>query len=66
MLDLCVINVSQRLVITTDGRVLPITNMFDCQGEETDDADLAVSAVAGEEDCWFSFLLSNFVPTTIH
>lgn len=66
MPDLAAINVRRRLVLTKDDRVLPITDFFDCQGDPTDDAELAVSAVAGEEGCWFAFKLDDFVPAFIH
>lgn len=38
------------LVFMEDGRTLPITNMFDVDGDETDDPAMAVSVVAALPD----------------
>jgi hypothetical protein len=43
-----------RLAFLSDGREVPITNLFDAVGQETVDAALAVSFVAGKGDEWFS------------
>jgi hypothetical protein len=65
-MDVHTLNVSGRQAILTDGRVVPITNLFDACGEETDDLDEAVSFVCGEGDEWFSDLLSSFETAAIH
>lgn len=53
------VNLTQRLYIDEGGRVFPITNLFDRNGDECC-PDVAVTAVAGEGGCWFSLALSDF------
>lgn len=43
--------------IIEQGVIYPITNLFDSDGEETDDHELAVSGVAGIEGYWVSFVI---------
>lgn len=49
-----------RLALLNDGTTVPITNLFDADGDETDDPDLAVSFVAGEADRWFTGLCADY------
>jgi hypothetical protein len=55
-----------RHVVTNDGQVFPITNFYDCWGDEVDDPDEAVSCAAGKGDTWFTVDLTKFVPRTWH
>jgi LDH2 family malate/lactate/ureidoglycolate dehydrogenase len=45
------INLGRRLALTDTGEQLPITDMFDEDGDETDDPDKAVAVIikAGED-----------------
>jgi hypothetical protein len=55
------INRDQRLAVTDDGQVCQITNLFDRDGDETDNAEAAVVAVvklADEE--WLTVDLTAF------
>ena len=44
-----------------DGQQVPLTNMFDTDGEETDDPDQCDKFVAGSDATrWFVHLVSDF------
>jgi hypothetical protein len=60
MLSVLAINLGRRLVLLTDDRVMPITNLFDLNSEETDDPDQAITFVAGEGNTWFSGRVDGF------
>lgn len=47
--EVACVNRSERVAITEDGQSLPITNLFDSYGEECDNVDEAVTAVAGPD-----------------
>lgn len=49
-----------RYAVLEDGTMLPITNLFDIDGDETDDPDEAVSFVAGEGGVWVSGSCDDF------
>jgi hypothetical protein len=54
------INLDARKILLDNGAVVPITNMFDEQGHDTDDTDEAMSVVAGDdEQGWYSILLEE-------
>lgn len=59
MADVELINLDTLQVFMTDGRVLPITNMFDCNGDDCD-ADEAVCIVAGIQG--YGFLTIDLEP----
>lgn len=50
------INLRQRLALTEDQQVIPITNVLDAFGDETDNLDEAVAFVCGPtaEGHWIS------------
>ena len=48
-MEVACVNRKLRVAIMEDGQELPVTNMFDGFGEETDDVDDAVSCVAGPD-----------------
>ncbi len=56
-----------RMVITEDGQTLPITNMFDADGDECDDVDDAVTCVAGsdKDGLWLSIDFSVMEKVTL-
>ncbi len=55
------------MVITEDGQTLPITNMFDADGDECDDVDDAVTCVAGsdKDGLWLSIDFSVMEKVTL-
>jgi hypothetical protein len=57
-----------KCVVLNDGRTAPFTEMYDAEGNETDDAELAVTAVAEhpDGDAWLSLDLIYFDKVTIH
>ena len=48
-LEIACVNRALRVAVTEDGQELPVTNMFDGDGDETDDVDAAVTCVAGPD-----------------
>lgn len=54
-----------RLAVLSDGAAVPVTNLFDADGEETEDPDEAVTFVAGEGGRWFTGQCADYerVPT---
>jgi hypothetical protein len=54
------INLDARRIRLDNGAVVPIINMFDDEGQDTDDPDEAVSIVAGDDtQGWYSLLLEE-------
>ena len=49
MADVDLIDLDSRYVLMTDGKVLPITNFLDSDGDEIDDPREAATCVAGED-----------------
>lgn len=67
MSEIEAINRTELTAITEDGRIGEITNMFDADGEETDDYELAVAAVVKlADDEWYSVDLTAFEPTRMN
>jgi hypothetical protein len=60
MIDVSALHLATRTALLTDGTMVPITNLYDTTGKETDDAGEAVSFVAGDGSQWFAALLSQF------
>jgi len=61
MADVVAVNRALGFVLTDDGDVCPITNMFDAFGDETDDPAEAVAAVAElDADHWLAIDLTQF------
>jgi len=58
-LDICAINLRTREAFRTDGAVIPITDLFDRDGDECEAED-AVTFVAGSGDAWFSDEIANY------
>jgi hypothetical protein len=65
MPDVQALNLTGRLALLTDGTTVPITNLFDLAGDETDDLAEAVSFVCGTGQHWWSDLISAFSPVTV-
>lgn len=51
-------------LVEIDGDIIPITTMLDCDGDETEDKDLAIVVVAGptRKEEWLTLALSEFEP----
>lgn len=66
-IDIEAISLSDEAVFLSSGERVPITNWFDCLGDECS-CYTAVAAVAGpdREGRWFSFALDAFEPATLH
>jgi hypothetical protein len=61
------VNRSRRVAITHDGHECALTNLFDADGEETDDADIAFAAVCQLPDgLWATIDLTQFDPVSVH
>ncbi|RWI35398.1 hypothetical protein [Mesorhizobium sp.] len=54
------INTRRRLVLTDADELLPITNFFAVGGQQVQDPALAIIAVAGRDDTWFTIDLREF------
>lgn len=55
-----------RFAILSDGSTVPVTNLFDGDGEETNDPDQAVTFVAGDGDRWFAGLCADYEEVRTH
>lgn len=65
-MDIQALSVPRRLAFLTDGSTVPITNLFDAWGDETDDASEAVSFVCGAGRVWLSDRLDRFETVRVH
>lgn len=54
------VNLGRREALLSDGRVVPVTNLLDADGKDTDDAAEAVGFVSGAGSEWFVDLVSDF------
>ena len=60
-LDIAAINVQARTALASDDTLCEITNLFDLDGDETEDEDTALTAVIRYDDThWFTVKLSDF------
>lgn len=64
-MDIQALNIPARLALLTDGRTVPITNLYDAAGDETEDACDAVVFVCGEGRVWLSDLIASFEAVTV-
>lgn len=55
-------------LVEHDGDIFPITTMLDCDGDETEDKELAIVVIAGptRNDEWLTLVLSEFEPIKGH
>lgn len=61
------VKLAERTVMTEAGDILPITNMLDFLGDETDEADEVVALVIEVDDeHWGIVDLGNFTPVQFH
>lgn len=54
------IHLDRREALRSDGVIVPITKLYDLDGDEVSDPKDALSFVAGSDKAWFSGLLSAF------
>lgn len=67
MIEIVAVNRTGRFALTDRGDICPIRNFFGAYGEETDDPDWAISAVAElDAENWFSIDLTQFEPVTVN
>lgn len=64
-IDVSSANLTKRIAVLTDGRVVPVTNLFDDEGNEVSDPDDAASFVCGEGATWLACAVGNFDPAAI-
>lgn len=68
------VDLRRRVFTTSDGVELPITNLYDRFGDDTEDTDEVASFVAGpcpldaplSGSCWFGGHLCDFIPVSRH
>lgn len=59
------IKLFSRVALLSDGTTVPITNLYDEEGDETDAPDEAVSFVAGDGDRWLSGLVNDYEEASV-
>lgn len=60
MLKIDAVNLSHRTALLSSGATVPITNLFDADGDETGSANDAIAFVAGQDNTWFAGLTGDF------
>jgi hypothetical protein len=63
-LDVESIHLAKRLALLSDGRTVPITQLLDGEGDETDNPAAATAFVAGAGKEWFSGATSDYQQVT--
>lgn len=59
------VNLTGRIALANDDTICDITNLLDADGDETDNPDEAIAAVACYDDeTWFSIRLDDFEKAT--
>ncbi len=58
------INIGRRLALLTTGQTLPITTLFDAEGDTTEDPAEAVAFAAGQGGMWFSGAVAHYAQAT--
>lgn len=68
MKDIAMVNRQRRIAVMEDGQILPVTNLYDVDGEETEDVTCAVSCVVGPDAAgfWYSVDLTAFEQVRMH
>jgi hypothetical protein len=61
-LDVVSINRGRRLALLNSGDTVPITTLFDGDGDEVDTWDTATAFVCGAGDLWLADACSHFDP----
>lgn len=60
MAHLTTVNLEQRLAVLDDGRSVPVTNLIDRFGDDTNDPAEAVGFVAGAGREWFADSVAEY------
>lgn len=61
------LNLTRRVMEYDDGYQVPITNMLDSEGEETDDPDEAVVVVGGDDQTgWHALRMEDYEPLKLN
>lgn len=66
MVEVVAINLTRRLAHLNNDRTVPITNLIDYAGEETDDIEEAVAFVCGEPGFWLAVAIKEYEPEAVH
>lgn len=65
--DIAAVNGSHMIAVTDDGLVCEITNMFDADGDETDDFSAAVVGIVRvSDDEWFTVVFEEYETARTH
>jgi hypothetical protein len=59
------IDFTERYLVTSDQRTLPIAHLFDVRGHETQDARRAVLCIAGDPGSWLSVRLADYAKASL-
>lgn len=59
------ISLTRRVAYLSNNEVWPITSLFDCFGDETDEPEEAVAFVAGRGNRWFALAVSEAEEVTL-
>ncbi len=54
------IHLEQLQALLDTGVIVPITNLFDAEGDETDSPDDAISFVAGCDNLWVAGIVADY------
>ena len=67
-MDVIAVNLSDGRVLLSDGQTVPIDQMMDDEGDDTDDPHAAVCVIAGPDRAgqWWSIALSEYEEVTLH
>lgn len=62
------INLGARIALLDTNEQIPVTDMFDRDGADTEDATKAVFVVAGPDrrGKWYNLNITSFQPCTLH
>lgn len=60
------VSLAHAIAEMSDGRILPVTNLIDEDGDLTNDEDEAVTFVCGDGNEWYADLIEDFPETTFH
>jgi len=60
------LNLSHRLALLSDDRIVPVTHLFDNTGQETATLTDAVAFVCGRGDLWIADLIANYSRSLNH
>lgn len=66
MVEVVAINLARRLAHLSNDRTIPITNMIDADGEDTDEIGEAVVLVCGEHGFWLAVSILGFQREAMH